>query len=872
MKKIFTLFMATIMALSMQALPLNKKTIKGQVKQPTEMSQEKQSRMEQLVARLGQPTLERQEAERNVDAKMQKLAGVPAVGKAKVAQEEVVELTYDDFAFGPVYYEETADWTIILSTNDEYSPAYGLMFQFDWYAPADNCYGTFTTEDFSQDFTFLNTPYSMGSIFFTEIEMTLAAERVSDNLEVITLEATLKGGSDGFDEYPTYKISVRKENIVAKSYVEIAIDDATLVENENGFVVAGKNADVDFAVAVANAYGIVGDYTNMSAYDLANTKMTYKGKEISPIRLTMGVELGESAAGNLAYINTISWLGSDTVQYNINAVAPLPAPTDTVEITCSNLKVDDSYASWFGTVDLQASNDDYTIFGAWYAGFIEEGTYTGADATLNLVLNNTGDEYVSISSLTATINVSLDANGRWAVEATMLGNDNVWYVLHLSYSIPTPTDTVVIEFATSAKARFYPDMNNDLMLFNEDDEYYAALDVVGVAPGGSFDVESMDLMFTAVQKYNAEYEVFEIIEIATIQNGLLTQNGDTTKLQADIYTFEGTMYQVKLWHVPAVPTEEVTVEYNNVQFVNNMDYGYYNLLAYAPDSLTVMMITIYAYGEDYIAGTFVNDGVFGKFGEGKYEIDGANSYYGVWSDESYSYELSYMDKGEVTVTMDEEKNISLKGSIICENAVKYNVTMHATYARPTLDYDTDGTAIDRTFTAADSLIVVDQTADYGMILMQVLSTDPADQILLAFLSSEADADIVIPEGIYPINNSWEYGTVLASSGVDYEGFAQPSLYSTMYEWEGEYYLDQLYFMVEGSVEVKKNEDKTMYMEINALNSYGVPVHVVYDGSKASTGLENMPVEGDAIQKRMIDGQLVIIRNGETYNTVGARVK
>lgn len=867
MKKIFTLFMATVVALSVSALPLQIKTEKGQVKQPTELSLLKQARMEQMVARLAAPALERQAPVKKSEAKLQ-MPMAPAL-QAKVAQEEeVVELSYDDIAFGPVYEAETKDWCLILSTTDESSPAYGYMIQLDWYAPADNCYGTFTTEDFSSEWTFMNTSYSMGSVFFFEIEMTFAAEKVSDNLEVITLDATLKGGSDGFDSYPTYKISVKQENIVAKDTVEVLIDDATLVESEEGFTIAGKTEDLDMSIVVKNPYNIVGTYTNMSAYDLEQTKVNYKGQSITPLQMVLDIKLGELTAGGLGYTNQISLMGNDTVLYQITAIAPLPAPTDTVEITCTNLKVDDSYVAWMGTIDMQADNDDYVIYGSWQATSIEEGIYENADITI-IPQNLPDDEYVSINALVSELELSMDDNGRWAVEASMRGDDNVWYELHLSYYIPTPTDTVVVEFGTSAKARYYPNMDNDLMLFNENEQYYAALNVKGIYMGDAFNADNMDMDYTGVLVYSEVDSMKMPVNVATIEDGLLEQVGDTTKMKADIYTFEGTLYQVKLWYVPAVPTQEVTVAYDNAQFVNNMDYGYYSLMAFSPDSSEIMMISVYAYGEDYIAGEFVNEGLFG---EGRYDIIGMESYYGIWSEDKYMYEMSYLDKGEILVEMDEEKNITLKGWIVCENAVKYNVTMKSKYAKPALDYDTDGEAVERTYTADDELVVVDQTADYGSILLQVYSLDTMDEVLLYILSATTDADIVVPEGKYPINDSWEYGTVVASTGVDYEGNAQPSFYATMYEWDGEYYLDFPYFMVEGTVEVKKNEDKTLYMEINAVNSYNVPIHIVYDGSASAAGVENTQAKQTKCIKKLIDGQLMIIRNGETYNVVGARVK
>jgi hypothetical protein len=81
----------------------------------------------------------------------------------------------------------------------------------------------------------------------------------------------------------------------------------------------------------------------------------------------------------------------------------------------------------------------------------------------------------------------------------------------------------------------------------------------------------------------------------------------------------------------------------------------------------------------------------------------------------------------------------------------------------------------------------------------------------------------------------------------------------------------LYFMVEGTVEVSKNNDGKLHLEVNALNSYDVPVHIVYDAS--GTGLEDIAVEDVVgVKKMIIDGQMVIIRNGEAFHATGARVK
>jgi hypothetical protein len=81
----------------------------------------------------------------------------------------------------------------------------------------------------------------------------------------------------------------------------------------------------------------------------------------------------------------------------------------------------------------------------------------------------------------------------------------------------------------------------------------------------------------------------------------------------------------------------------------------------------------------------------------------------------------------------------------------------------------------------------------------------------------------------------------------------------------------LWFFVGGTVEVSKTENNKLYVEINAINSYDQPIKIVYDGT--GTGVENIEVENiTGVKKMMVDGQLVIIRNGEAFNATGARVK
>jgi hypothetical protein len=133
----------------------------------------------------------------------------------------------------------------------------------------------------------------------------------------------------------------------------------------------------------------------------------------------------------------------------------------------------------------------------------------------------------------------------------------------------------------------------------------------------------------------------------------------------------------------------------------------------------------------------------------------------------------------------------------------------------------------------------------------------------------ADPDIVLPVGVYEINNSGEYNTVLAGQGIDmWMGMMTPGFYGYVNE-EG-YIQEPMYFLVGGTVEVRKNDDGSLYVEINAVNSYDVPVHIIYDAS--ATGVEHIDATIVETSKQIRGGQLLIMRNGKTYNVLGAQVK
>ncbi len=841
MKKIFTFFMAMAVTLSMFAVtPAQSGNKVDPTGRATELANKELKHHKQVAKVLGLDKLEGKTTPRTA----------PDAKKASAkAQKEVINLNYDGFA-AMKYYEEDEEWWIGMSCDDMSRPEYGHNLNLEWKAPADNPCGTFTTEDFVYDYTHLTTPFSFGSIMFSEMNMTLSHEKVNANLERYILTATLVG-EDG----NTYIVNAKHENIVAKGKVDVYIEDATLTQERWSFTVEGKNADLDLKLAISNS-DVIGAY-GLNMVDWDNSKIAYKGATLSPISFKATVNLAShTETGALAYVTEINMLGKDTIDYHFILAAPLSAPTDTIELTAIDLEVDDANALWVGAIDFYATTPEFSIRGGWRAEYAEEGTYDAAifldDAQMN-----------TITSLNAQVTVTLDKDNNWAIEGSMLGNDNKIYNLHLSYTVPEQKDTVVVAFEKSAQAKYYPHLDNDIQIFNENDQYSASINVSDVELGGEFDEEYIIDFYTYLEANDGTP-----ITVAEIKDGKLYQVGDTTKMEADFVTFEGVLYQVRLWYVAPTPTQTVKLDIKDAEMIVDYDYNQaYNLVGYSDDKQTAFVVTVYATSKDDVPGTFVNDGLFGKFGDGRYDFDASNSYIGKYNAANESYDLYYIQKGQFTVTLDDEDNLTLTASVVCEDAIQYDVTLTSKYEEPHIEFDAEEGPVERVYGANAEVTINDYSADYGLISVQIIDSVEGDITALYFCYMESDPETIIPEGTHEINSTWFDGTVLASTGMDFDGNVMPSYYAGYVDG---WLVEPFYFFQSGTVEVTKSANNKLSFEINAVNSCGIPVHIVYDATASS--VENIDVNVAGVKKQILDGQLVIIRDGKAYNAIGAQVK
>ena len=533
------------------------------------------------------------------------------------------------------------------------------------------------------------------------------------------------------------------------------------------------------------------------------------------------------------------------------------APIDTIEVVCHDLELNTDFLSIFKMAYIFANNSEYELTGAINnVDSIPPGTYTDCFMDLKHIATQT-----QIPAVSVTLTLAVDANRNCVITGQMLGEDNICYNLHLSWTPPTSTDTVKIAFDNSAWVAYYPDLEHDFMLSNQNEEYNIALDIRRVAMGDTFDERNLNIAYCLITNKLTQ----DTVKIASAE-GRVWQANDTTYLSANVAGFDAVTYSIDLWYAVPEVTQTQALTISDATFYNKLEEeGFYALIGKTEDQSLEFAISLLGSTEEDIPGTYINDGLFGAFTGENYDFlhfIGGNyaTYIAKWNVDKNDYDVLSIEKGNAKVTMDGEQNVTLVGTFIAQDGVQYNITLTTKVDIPRLDDDMTSGSIDCVITG-DDITLEDMTAENGTIFFDVM-TDNA-LMALYFYAEAADSEIVIPEGTYYIDESQDYFTVNASDG-------SIGTYPTFYATHNGMDFTSMYFFVSGTVEVVNKQGK-LYMEINARNSYNVPAHIIYDAS-ITTGMLDTRVPTPDTQKVLRDGQLLIIRNGNAFNILGARVQ
>ena len=431
-------------------------------------------------------------------------------------------------------------------------------------------------------------------------------------------------------------------------------------------------------------------------------------------------------------------------------------PVDTIDVVCHDLTLNTDFISLFGMVYIFANNEEYNLTGAIFADSIPPGIYTDCVMDLKHIATQK-----KIPADSVTITLGVDENRNCIITGTMLGEDNICYNLHLSWTPPTATDTVHIAFDNSSSVAYYPDLDHDFMLTNKDENYDIALDIIGVPMGDSFTERNLNIAYCMI----ANRQTQDTISVAAAE-GQVWQSGDTTYLSANVLGFDAVVYAIDLWYAVPEVTETQEISIYNATFYNELEKdGYFALVGTNEDKSIEFAISLLGNTEEDVPGTYVNDGLFGGFTGENYDfihfIGGSYStYIAKWNAERKDYDILSIEKGHATVTMDEEQDVTLVGEFVAENGVEYRITMTSKVDKPRIQDDAMSGAVESLFVDERQLTI--EQEDEDKIRLEIM-TD-SELMALWFYVEYVDDEIVIPEGEYTIDDSDDFWSVIKGDG------------------------------------------------------------------------------------------------------------
>ena len=797
----------------------------------------------------------------------------PAAAKApaQLADLDTTEVYFTSFYEDPYFYEPS-EWYFTLR-NERY------QFNFDIVknTNAQSMAGTYTEKDLDEWFSWCMFPEANGKThYYKTCKLTIQEEKVSGTMTKYIVDAVVLATKGiGGEEYGYFKVHAEHQIITPKSKLDVALYYCSIEPEEDRFRIAGKDneEDVEVDLTFFTETGIDGYYSH-NLLDDENSRLVHKGQEKGIMELEGVITGAENTDGGLTYVFMFEALTNDTCFYNVAMEAPVVAK-DTFEITSNNTIINDAYGMTEQTILVDASTGEYEINAAYNDSRITTpAEYPTGSSYVYLTDLKTDQQ---IESIICNLKITGNKKDGYQVEIRMLGTDYNYYIMHLSYGIPEVKETKTLDFKNNSKTMFYIDNLGlkELQMANFDGEYSVSFDILRIdqVMGGEFDMTNMfEKQTFLIHHINNNGDKYDSPVRFAEFGGKIWQENDTTFLTASILGFDSIQYEISMFYTIPTPTETVKYDFNGlgddiVDLTNAVaSSGIFILDAMSVDGQLMAKVNVERITTKSIEGTFYNDGKFDHN-----DFYSTDTWVKVYNATTKAYDEYSVQKGTMTVTV-ENDIVTAVASFICDNAVQYDFTFKTEYVGERIPWDEEEEELDYTFEKNSNVNVKDWRPDgYRIIELFMVDADEtitADFYFIVDANVAADPDIVIPEGVYPINASWQSGTTLACSGILPDGPA-PS-YVCFVDENG--YLDPegLYCLIDGTVIIEKVDGK-LKVVVDAVNSYNVSVKLQYNAD--GTAVDNITTDPtNDVAKRLVNGQLLIIRNGETYNATGALVK
>ena len=767
----------------------------------------------------------------------------------------------------PVHYEQFGEWCFEFNSATAID---GLNYKVQFQYASDEVTGTFTKGNGLVSGIYNNFIQSIDEegkvkwIHPTSLTLTVANKPTPyEGLFYLTLDADFVG-----DDGKVYIVHGEADQIVPRDTIQYTFAETDLhIIGDTAFQVVGRLQDGTEAAVQINNPAIVGTYSLADLVQSGTHLQLPDGKKVTLLYddhdLASLLSKDTVTMRGKQYLFRFSFLATDTVIYELRMTHTVEARKDTVDITINNLTIDDSNLTSSRTLLLDGYNEQYEVLMEIVA-FTPTGTFTSPDAVVGITKHTTkGDLYTY--SLYSKV-VIKEENDSTIVQAEVIATDSTCYNITMRQLV-APTDTTIyLTFDT--RAYIVPNSNGgSYQVYNMNDEYLVSVAFISDKLEGEFSSREWDIepqytyLHHAVRRPSGKMDTV-IAKIADTEC-VVRQTADSILVDATIKDYDGTLYKVAFWYAVPVPKDTIDVTIGKAAFYNALEYGSFQLYGMSNDSAYIVSLCP---NTDTLAGTWTMDGMFKH-----------SDFYDVYTfmykldSSQVAAEVIYLLEGEATSFVRND-TVFMDARFICSDDRMYNLHFIAdTHTR--LQYDAEEGEIDHTFSADDeALFITKYFEEYGEVFLTIFGqgTYPYPFVQIGFFLDEIDTAHFLPEGDYPIDYTYQPGTVIASPGVLYIK-AQPSCFGYL-DHEG-YLIEPFWFFFSGNVSIQHTSNG-IRMEVNALNSYDRPIHLVYEGMPVMDAIEEVNAEKTLPAKKFLqNGELRIHRaDGTIFTILGQEVK
>ena len=759
------------------------------------------------------PTAAKQAIPTNVASK--------APAKAAAEATDTVEIVATTWVWK--YYESDNDWyTTLIDATETYE------FKLDYVS--DTQAGTFTETDCIMDYTGMYIYDGEGgrtSVGFTEVDIV-----VTDDENGLTLHAELLSTDNVLYIVDAHIAPLPEpKGNVELAYVNAELVDATL--SSSAFQFSAFENDYYTSIFIYSDQ-VEGEYETIDMYDPYYNYIAHVDGADTTFVDFLDLHAVVTKEGK-TYSLIADVLGSDTIMYHITMSYTKPDPTDTIDIVATNLYIDEFEFIGMVFTTATASNDEYEVtFDLSIA--LEEGEYATEDFNASYcgIVRTSDMAEIAMTEISATVT---GEGGDRVIKAEVVGSDNVLYNMDLSYVVPEATDTVNVVFDELAEVEYYASYG-DYYLFNQNENYIVTLDIFEEKGNlmGEYSAEDFDLYYTQLGVINGDTTVVTIADakavVTPVEEGIVLLEAELVGMDAVLYKVstkvdiadKGLQYDA----TEGFLMDEYTTE--DIYTINDQSAnGYIMFDVESADGNDMMGLVFWVDGADektiiptgtyQINGTTESGTVLASTGMGSTGL--TYSLYATLDEEGYIVEPCWFMVGGEVVVSEKDGILSIYVDAVNSNNLPIFITCeYQLNTKQGLPYDATEGAVDRTYTAEDNVVINTKT---GYFQVQATAADGSDMVSMAIFG-QADEETIIPVGTYEINDTQATGTVLASVGVVGQNI-YPSFYGKLSANGG--IVPPCYFFVDGTVEVSAADGK-LTIEVNAVNSYDVPVHAVIE--------------------------------------------